>query len=110
RFAELFGPAALAEAPIAAVIHDGIVVSGTLDRLLVGAERILVADFKTGREVPEKPEQVPAAHLRQMAAYRAALSVVFPGRRIDSALIYTSGPTLHALSDALLDSHLPRGG
>ncbi|HEV2866212.1 MAG TPA: double-strand break repair helicase AddA, partial [Allosphingosinicella sp.] len=47
RFAELFGPAALAEAPIAAVIHDGIVVSGTLDRLLVGAERILVADFKT---------------------------------------------------------------
>jgi ATP-dependent helicase/nuclease subunit A len=33
RFADLFGPDSLAEAPIAAVIGDGVVVSGTVDRL-----------------------------------------------------------------------------
>ncbi|HMJ92543.1 MAG TPA: double-strand break repair helicase AddA, partial [Allosphingosinicella sp.] len=48
-YADLFGPESLAEAPIAAVIGEGLVVSGTVDRLLVGEERILFADFKTGR-------------------------------------------------------------
>ena len=50
--AELFGPGALAEAPIAAVVAGGVVVSGSVDRLLVGPDRILVADFKTGRRAP----------------------------------------------------------
>src|SRR3546814_3260606 len=35
RFAALFGPDALAEAPVTAVIGDGLVVAGTIDRLLV---------------------------------------------------------------------------
>ena len=46
---EPFGAGALAEAPVAAVIGDGVVVSGTVDRLFVGDGRVLVADFKTGR-------------------------------------------------------------
>ena len=33
--ADLFGPDALAEAPLTAVLPDGTVVSGTVDRLLV---------------------------------------------------------------------------
>jgi ATP-dependent helicase/nuclease subunit A len=107
RFAELFGPGALAEAPLAAVIGDGIVVSGAVDRLLVGDDRILVADFKTGRTAPGRIEDIPAAHLRQMAAYRAALRVIFPDRRVEAALLYTAAPVLHALSDALLDAHAP---
>lgn len=109
-FALLFGADALAEAPIAAVVGDGLVVSGTVDRLVVGEERILVADFKTGRNVPVAPGQIPRAHLRQMAAYRAALRVIFPDRPVEAALIYTSGPVLHALPDELLDAHAPGGG
>ena len=57
RFADLFGPDALAEAPIAAVVPGGAVVSGTVDRLLVAPDRILVADFKTGRGAPARPER-----------------------------------------------------
>ena len=109
RFADLFGADALAEAPIAAVIGDGVVVSGTVDRLLVGERRILVADFKTGRRAPARPEDIPAAHLRQMAAYRAALRVIFPDRTIETALLYTAVPVLHALPDSLLDSYMPGG-
>jgi ATP-dependent helicase/nuclease subunit A len=109
-FADLFGPDALAEAPIAAVIGNGAVVSGTVDRLLVRPDRILIADFKTGRRAPPSLADIPAAHLRQMAAYRAALRVIFPGRPVEAALLYTAAPVLHALPDALLDAHLPAGG
>ena len=70
-------------------------------------ERVLVADFKTGRSVPESLAEVPVSHLRQMAAYRAALRVIFPDRPVETALLYTSAPVLHALSDALLDAHAP---
>ena len=105
RFAALFGPEALAEAPVAAVVPGGTVVAGTVDRLLVGEERILIADFKTGRRAPETLAEIPAAHLRQMAAYRAALRVIFPDRPVEAVLLYTAAPVLHALPNDLLDSH-----
>jgi ATP-dependent helicase/nuclease subunit A len=107
RHAELFGPEALAEAPIAAVLDNGLVVSGTIDRLLAGESRILFADFKTGRRIPADADSVPAAHLRQMAAYAEALRVVFPGRRIEAKLLYTAGPLLIDLPADLLERHVP---
>ncbi|HEY0623390.1 double-strand break repair helicase AddA [Sphingomonas sp.] len=107
RFAELFGPDALAEAPIAAVVADGHVVSGTADRLLVTPDRVLVVDFKTSRRAPDSLHAVPPYHIRQMAAYVAALEVVFPGRRVEAGLLYTAGPVLFALPNALVGAHKP---
>lgn len=107
RFAELFGADALAEAPIAAVVAGGHVVSGTADRLLVTDDRVLVVDFKTGRRAPGSLDEVPPYHVKQMAAYVAALEVVFPGRRIEAGLLYTAGPVLFALPDALVEAHKP---
>ncbi|MCJ7422300.1 double-strand break repair helicase AddA [Sphingomicrobium astaxanthinifaciens] len=95
--AALFGDNALAEAPLAATLPDGRVIAGTVDRLLVEPDRVLVVDFKTGRRVPEDAAAVPEAYRRQMAAYVAALEVIFPGRRIESALLYTAGPRLLVL-------------
>jgi ATP-dependent helicase/nuclease subunit A len=108
--AGLFRPDALAEAPIAAVLPGGQVVAGTVDRLLVEADRVLVADFKTGRAVPQSVSEVPPSHLRQMAAYRAALSVIFPDRPVEAALLYTAGPRLLALPAELLGRFAPDGG
>ncbi|MEA3010198.1 MAG: ATP-dependent helicase/nuclease subunit [Sphingomonadales bacterium] len=105
--AELFGPGALAEAPIAAVVQEGVVVSGSVDRLLVGPDRILVADFKTGRRTPETLDDIPVPHLRQMAAYVEALKVIFPGRPIIAKLLYTAAPILFDLPEALLDRYRP---
>lgn len=107
RFAELFGPDALAEAPIAAVVEGGHVVSGTVDRLVVLPDRVRLVDFKTGRRAPVAIGDIPAYHLRQMAAYAAALEVVFPGRAVEAGLLYTAGPVLHVLPPALLDAHKP---
>ncbi|CAN5492130.1 double-strand break repair helicase AddA [soil metagenome] len=105
RLAALFGPDALPEAPIAAVVQGGVVVSGTVDRLLVGADHVTLVDFKTGRAVPPTLEHVPIYHVRQMAAYRAALAAIFPGRTITAMLLYTSGPTMFTLPAGLLDAH-----
>jgi len=109
RFAELFDPQALAEAPIAAVV-DGAVVAGTVDRLLVTETRVRVVDFKTSRRAPAGIDAVPDAHVRQMAAYVAALAVVFPGRAIDAALVYTAGPVAIDLPAELVARYKPGYG
>ncbi|NIJ20376.1 ATP-dependent helicase/nuclease subunit A [Sphingomonas naasensis] len=101
RLAEWFAPDALAEAPIAAVV-EGLVVSGTVDRLIVTPDAVRVVDFKTARRAPARLDAIPPYHLRQMAAYAGALAVIFPGRRIEAALLYTAGPTLHLLPPELL--------
>jgi ATP-dependent helicase/nuclease subunit A len=105
--AELFGPGALAEAPIAAVVAGGVVVSGSVDRLLIGPDRILVADFKTGRRAPATLDEIPVPHLRQMSAYVEALKVIFPGRPIEAKLLYTAAPVLFDLPAALLETCRP---
>jgi ATP-dependent helicase/nuclease subunit A len=84
-----------------------VVVSGTVDRLLIANDRIVLADFKTGRKVPATLEDIPVPHLRQMAAYSEALAVIFPDRRIEAKLLYTSGPILHDLPPALLAGYRP---
>ena len=96
RFGALFGEGSLAEAPLAATLPDGIVVAGTVDRLLVEPNRISVIDFKTGR-VPASEDAIPASHKAQMGAYKRALQVIFPGREVRAALLYTSGPQLFEL-------------
>ncbi|WP_194954974.1 double-strand break repair helicase AddA [Sphingopyxis solisilvae] len=104
--AALFGPGSLAEVPLSAVV-DGVVVAGIVDRLLVTNEAATVIDYKTGRHVPENAAAVQPAYLRQMAAYRDALRVIFPGRCVAAALLYTAAPRLVPLGDALLDAHKP---
>jgi len=101
--AALFGPGALAEAPIAATLPSGRVISGTVDRLLIGDGVVRAIDYKTGRSVPDGVATVPDYHLRQMAAYHAALEVIFPDTCVEVALLYTAGPRLIELPAALLD-------
>jgi ATP-dependent helicase/nuclease subunit A len=93
QFGPLFGPGSLGEAPLAATLPDGRVIAGTADRLLVEETRISVIDFKTGR-VPATDAEIPASHRAQMAAYAEALRVIFPGREVRAALLYTAGPKL----------------
>ena len=96
-YAPLFGPGSLGEAPLAATLPDGRVIAGTVDRLLVEEHRILVVDFKTGR-VPDGVADIPQSHLDQMDAYARALTVIFPGREVRAALLYTAGPALFELA------------
>ena len=93
RFSSLFGDDSLGEAPLAATLPDGRVIAGTVDRLLVEQKGISVIDFKTGR-VPGTDADIPHGHRAQMQAYTDALKVIFPGREVRAALLYTAGPKL----------------
>ncbi|WP_295634599.1 double-strand break repair helicase AddA [Novosphingobium sp.] len=101
---DVFGPDSLAEVPIAALV-GGRMVTGAIDRLVIGPDTIRIVDFKTARRPPERIEDIPAAYLRQMAAYAQALGVIHPGVRIEAALLYTETPVLFALTDDLLSPY-----
>ncbi|MEI6642874.1 MAG: double-strand break repair helicase AddA [Novosphingobium sp.] len=105
-WAEVFGPGSLAEVPIAAVVGERV-ISGTLDRLLLDEARVRVVDFKTDRRPPRSVDAVPLASLRQMAAYVAALEAIYPGRRVEAALLYTHTPQLIVIPKAVIESHKP---
>jgi ATP-dependent helicase/nuclease subunit A len=97
RFSAFFGPGSLGEAPLAATLPDGRVIAGTVDRLRVEESKVAVIDFKTGR-VPPTELEIPNAHRAQMAAYVEALRVIFPGRDVSAALLYTAAPQLFELA------------
>jgi ATP-dependent helicase/nuclease subunit A len=67
-----------------------------------------VVDFKTGRRVPATIAEAPEHHLRQMAAYAAALAVIFPGRVIEALLLYTAGPSLLRCPPEVIARYKPR--
>ena len=104
--APLFGPEARAEAPIAGWIGNRL-FSGRIDRLLIGQTEIHLVDFKTDQKPPARTKDVPAAYLRQLAAYRALLEKIHPDRPIRCALIWTAAPRVMAIPAALLDNHPP---
>ncbi|MDE8652576.1 double-strand break repair helicase AddA [Novosphingobium album (ex Liu et al. 2023)] len=105
-WADLFAPGSLAEVPIAAVVGERV-VAGTIDRLVVAADRVRLVDFKTARRPPASIGEVPRASLRQMAAYAAALAATYPGRAIEVALLYTAAPRLIAVPADVLAAHKP---
>jgi ATP-dependent helicase/nuclease subunit A len=76
--------------------------SGRLDRLVATDQGVLIVDFKLG----EKPERPAAAHVAQLALYRAALQPLYRSERIRAALVYLDGPTLTEIHDDELDAAL----
>jgi ATP-dependent helicase/nuclease subunit A len=109
RFAAVFGPGSRAEVAVAGVsprLPAGVAVSGRVDRLLVEPGRVLVVDYKSNRPSPDRIEDADPAYVRQMAVYAAVLAKVFPGRRIEAALVWTDGPKLMPVPEKLMDATL----
>jgi ATP-dependent helicase/nuclease subunit A len=77
-----------------------------VDRLAVTDAEVLLLDFKTNRPPPAREENVSPVYLAQMALYRAAAAHIFPEKRIVCGLIWTDGPFLMRLSDAILDRQM----
>ena len=69
---------------------------------------MLIVDFKTNAVVPATPAEIPEGLLRQMGAYAAALALVYPGRRIDTAILWTLSATLMPLPHDMVMEALGR--
>lgn len=105
--APLFSAAGRSEVAVAGRL-GGRPIAGQIDRLAVLPDRIIVADYKTNANPPAAPEAVPEAYLAQMAAYRALIAQVHPGRPVEAWLVWTALPSVMVLPPALLDAALKR--
>ncbi|RGP40815.1 ATP-dependent helicase/nuclease subunit [Altererythrobacter insulae] len=103
-FADVFAAGSLAEVPLAATV-GGQVIAGTVDRLLVGDNEVVVVDFKTARRPPKTLDEVPVGTVRQMSAYVAALEVIYPERAVRVGVLYTQTPQLFELPQDLIRLH-----
>ena len=81
-------------------------IHGTIDRLRVTPDLVSVLDYKSNAVLPGSAAEVPLGLVRQLAAYRAALRQIYPGRRIDCLLVWTRSATLTRLDDAQMDAAL----
>ena len=112
RFAPLFAPGSRAEVSIVGrLARTGgpeILVSGQIDRLVITAQAVLIADYKTNRDPPKSVEAAPPAYVEQLALYRAMLGKIYPDRPIRAALVWTEMPELMEISTAMLDEAIAR--
>jgi ATP-dependent helicase/nuclease subunit A len=102
----LFGPGSRGEVALAGLLprpgRADLPYRGRLDRLVATSEDVLIVDFKLG----QKPDRPAAAHVTQLALYRAALQQLYLGLPIRAALVYLDGPTLTEIHDDELDAAL----
>ncbi len=104
--APLFAEGSKAEVPLAGVLGD-IEIGGLVDRLAVTDQEILVADYKTDRQPPTTIDKIPPAYVRQIAAYQAILTQIFPGIPITCLLIWTESADVMTISAELLARYAP---
>ncbi len=90
------------------VTADGVTafVSGQIDRLVVSADEVLIADYKTNRHVPADAAGIPPDYLAQLAVYRRLLMDIYPGRKVTAALLWTTAPKLMPVPGDALDAVL----
>ncbi|MEC9345020.1 MAG: double-strand break repair helicase AddA [Pseudomonadota bacterium] len=102
ELAGLFGPGSRAEVPVAGLVGPTAVV-GQVDRLAITADSVWIADYKTNRPPPLRVEDVPLAHIRQMALYRAVLQRIHPGHAIRCVLVWTERASVMEVPPARMD-------
>jgi ATP-dependent helicase/nuclease subunit A len=112
RFAPLFAGESRAEVPIVGRLprpgRPDFMVAGQIDRLVVTAEAVLIADYKTNRHPPQTVEAAPQAYVEQLALYCALLRRIYPERPVRAALVWTDIPHLMEIPAVTLDAALAR--
>ena len=93
-FAPVFAPGSLAEVPVTGLLQDGRLISGQIDRLVIGSDEILIVDYKTNRPSPVDVGNVPLVYRNQLRAYRDALALMHPKSLIKCAILWTDQPLL----------------
>jgi ATP-dependent helicase/nuclease subunit A len=102
----LFGPGSRGEVPLIGLLarrgRPNLPYGGRLDRLVATPDGVSIVDFKLGA----KPDRPAAAHVAQLAVYRAALEPLYPGLPIRAALVYLDGPTTAPIGNEELEAAL----
>jgi ATP-dependent helicase/nuclease subunit A len=105
--AMLFTKNSRAEVPIFARLEaeqGPVEIAGRIDRLAVADDAIHIADFKTDAAPPAAPGAAPEQYVAQLALYRAAAALLYPGKPVRAYLVWTVKPEIHEIPAALLDA------
>jgi len=106
--ANLWASGALPEVGITADLPGLGRLQGVIDRLILSANAALIVDFKSNAVVPGAPDDCPEGLLRQMGAYAAMAAKIYPGHRVDTAILWTRTATLMPLPHDLVTAALAR--
>jgi ATP-dependent helicase/nuclease subunit A len=112
--APFFVPGTLAEVGVSGD-WNGLRLTGTVDRLVIGSDHVLVMDYKSNILVPPSPAEVPEGILRQLGAYAHVLGQIYPDRRVETVILWTRQPCLMPIPldivrAALARTTIPSGG
>jgi ATP-dependent helicase/nuclease subunit A len=103
----LFTPDSLTEVAVTATWRDRI-LAGSIDRLLLYPDRVLIIDYKSNALIPDRPETIPEGILRQLGAYAHILAQIYPDRRIETAVLWTKAPHLMPVDPEIVRAALAR--
>jgi ATP-dependent helicase/nuclease subunit A len=67
-----------------------VTIAGRIDRLVVEPGRVLIVDYKSDAQVPTTETEVPAAYVSQIGLYAQIAGQLFPGHRVEAAILWTS--------------------
>ena len=98
---DFFGADSQAEVSIGSVSQNGQRMTERIDRLVVRDSDILVLDYKTDWNVPERLES-DHPHVLQLASYARTLGQVYDGKPVRAAILWTSLPRLDWIADDTL--------
>jgi len=90
-----------AEVSIGSISANGQRITERIDRLVVRDKDILVLDYKTDWNVPDKLE-VGHPHVLQLASYARTLGQAYDGKPVRAAILWTSLPRLDWIADDTL--------
>lgn len=79
-------------------------IRGSVDRLVVRADEIILADFKTGPVA----DRAPASYIEQVALYRRLVAALWPARRVRVLLVWTRAPRVDELAPDALEAAADR--
>jgi ATP-dependent helicase/nuclease subunit A len=99
--AHIFAASSLAEVSLTAQIGQ-VRLHGTVDRLVVSDDKVLAVDIKTNRIIPAAANQIPTGILKQLVAYYDALSRIYPGKTIETAILWSRTPDLMVVPDEVI--------
>jgi len=109
EFSFLWDRGSLAEANLVGQINSFSKTSeftAQIDRLCLQGDRVIIVDYKSNRKVPETEDGIDRIYWAQMAAYRGLVQSLYPKKKIECALLWTSAPRLMWLSSQKLDHAL----
>ena len=106
-FPDLFVPGSRAEVSLAGMAEGlgDVRLNAQIDRINVRPDRVHIIDYKSNRPPPERVEDVSAAYLAQMAAYRELAREIWD-RPVTCALLWTDAARLMELPEEALDAAL----